>query len=419
MNIKGYVDSVNNEKAYGWAFLEGQPERKLIVKVLSGDHILGQGTASLYRSESFEKKFGFADCAFDIPLNGTFDVNSLSVVAYDEGSGIQTVLPFSQSCLLKRGYQQFEDQKGDSNSQKKLETLLLPVSLEGMSVLDIGCNEGFFCLEALRRGASRVVGIDSDQTMIEKAKARDTDRKITYIHDTWWHIPQEKFDLILFLSAIHYEKKQKELLTYLSTFLHNEGMLILECGALTSPDNVWRSVTRWDGKALRYPTISLLKEELLSQYAVRLVGSSVNQTGDPVERHVFHCKKLKPTVLLICGKSEQGKTCLLTNLKKKGIASFSVDQFLMDVHNGHFASESMICQDIRKNCRISHINLYSQRLIDENLVDAFLSEFFSQIPFEGNTVAIEGYTIGIPVILERAYTFLEEMGCLVWKVERL
>lgn len=419
MNIKGYVDSVTKEKVYGWAFLEGQPERKLAVNILSGDRILGQGTASLYRNESFKKRFGFADCAFNIPLTGVSDLDSLQVVACDKDSGIQAVLPFSPSCLLKRGYQQFEDQKGDSDSQKKLETLLLPASLKGMKVLDIGCNEGFFCLEALRRGASRVVGIDSDQTMIEKARARDTERKITYIHNSWWHIPQEKFDVILFLSAIHYEKKQKELLTYLSSFLHNDGILILECGALDSPENVWHSVTRWDGKALRYPTINLLKEELLSHYAARLVGSSVNQTGDPVKRHVFHCKKLKPTVLLICGESQKGKTCLLTNLKKRGVTSFSVDQFLMDVQNRDSFSDSTIYQDIRKYCRISHINIYSQHLIEENLIDAFLSEFFARIPFDENTIAIEGYTLGIPPILDRAHALLEEMGCLVWKVERL
>lgn len=118
MNIKGYVDSITKEKVYGWAFLEGQPERKLAVNILSGDRILGQGTASLYRNESFKKRFGFADCAFDIPLTGVSDLDSLQVIACDKDSGIQAVLPFSPSCLLKRGYQQFEDQKGDSDSQK-------------------------------------------------------------------------------------------------------------------------------------------------------------------------------------------------------------------------------------------------------------------------------------------------------------
>jgi tRNA (mo5U34)-methyltransferase len=35
--------------------------------------------------------------------------------------------------------------------------------LSGRSVLDIGCNAGFYSIEMKRRGAARVVGIDSDE----------------------------------------------------------------------------------------------------------------------------------------------------------------------------------------------------------------------------------------------------------------
>ena len=38
----------------------------------------------------------------------------------------------------------------------------LPADLNGKSVLDIGCNAGFYSIEMKRRGAERVLGIDSD-----------------------------------------------------------------------------------------------------------------------------------------------------------------------------------------------------------------------------------------------------------------
>jgi tRNA (mo5U34)-methyltransferase len=38
----------------------------------------------------------------------------------------------------------------------------LPADLRGCTVLDIGCNAGFYTFEMKRRGADRVVGIDSD-----------------------------------------------------------------------------------------------------------------------------------------------------------------------------------------------------------------------------------------------------------------
>ena len=48
----------------------------------------------------------------------------------------------------------------------------LPVDLAGKSVLDIGCNAGFYSVEMKRRGAGRVVGIDSDEPLFGTGAAR-------------------------------------------------------------------------------------------------------------------------------------------------------------------------------------------------------------------------------------------------------
>jgi len=38
---------------------------------------------------------------------------------------------------------------------------IVPKSLKGKTVLDIGCNAGFYAMEMKRRGADRVLGLDS------------------------------------------------------------------------------------------------------------------------------------------------------------------------------------------------------------------------------------------------------------------
>ncbi|HEX5709182.1 MAG TPA: DUF1698 domain-containing protein [Pyrinomonadaceae bacterium] len=45
----------------------------------------------------------------------------------------------------------------------------LPEDLTGKSVLDVGCNAGFYCVEAKRRGAARVVGLDAQRSIIRQA----------------------------------------------------------------------------------------------------------------------------------------------------------------------------------------------------------------------------------------------------------
>lgn len=45
----------------------------------------------------------------------------------------------------------------------------LPESLRGKSVLDVGCNAGFYAIEAKRRGAARVLGVDGQRQHVRQA----------------------------------------------------------------------------------------------------------------------------------------------------------------------------------------------------------------------------------------------------------
>ncbi|MFN2446700.1 MAG: TIGR04290 family methyltransferase [Vicinamibacterales bacterium] len=45
----------------------------------------------------------------------------------------------------------------------------LPADLSGWSVLDVGCNAGFYSFEAKRRGAALVVGLDADPHYLKQA----------------------------------------------------------------------------------------------------------------------------------------------------------------------------------------------------------------------------------------------------------
>jgi malonyl-CoA O-methyltransferase len=46
---------------------------------------------------------------------------------------------------------------------------LMPATLHGQAVLDVGCGSGRYMLHALRRGAARVVGVDLSSPMLARA----------------------------------------------------------------------------------------------------------------------------------------------------------------------------------------------------------------------------------------------------------
>ncbi len=84
----------------------------------------------------------------------------------------------------------------------------LPADLRGRTVLDIGCNAGFHALEMKRRGADRVVAIDSDLRYLAQAElaAAVADLDIELRPLSVYDIDQlnERFDLVLFMGVLYH-----------------------------------------------------------------------------------------------------------------------------------------------------------------------------------------------------------------------
>jgi tRNA (mo5U34)-methyltransferase len=84
----------------------------------------------------------------------------------------------------------------------------IPADLRGWSVLDVGCNAGFYSQEMKRRGADRVVGIDSDQRYLAQARfaAEVAGVEIEFRQMSVYEVPAlaERFDLVLFLGVLYH-----------------------------------------------------------------------------------------------------------------------------------------------------------------------------------------------------------------------
>ena len=84
----------------------------------------------------------------------------------------------------------------------------LPADLTGRSVLDIGCNGGFYSIEMKRRGAARVVGIDSDEDYLRQARfaAEVTGHDIEFRNLSVYDVGAlgERFDIVLFMGVLYH-----------------------------------------------------------------------------------------------------------------------------------------------------------------------------------------------------------------------
>lgn len=84
----------------------------------------------------------------------------------------------------------------------------LPDDLRGMTVLDVGCNAGFYAIEMKKRGAERVVGIDTDQRYLDQARlaARVAGVDIDWVRLDVYAVGElgERFDVVLFMGVLYH-----------------------------------------------------------------------------------------------------------------------------------------------------------------------------------------------------------------------
>jgi SAM-dependent methyltransferase len=208
-------------------------------------------------------------------------------------------------------YQSFDDRPGGSKSNEKLARIKLPADLTNKRVLDLGCNEGFFCIEAKKRGAAYVLGIDRNKKSIEAAKERAAreNLEIDFLARDFLNVPAGKFDVILMLSALHYANDPKTVLRRVLDHLAPFGTFILECGIADQAGRRMRRALRAIDERY-FPSLELLRDDWLEFFSVRPVGRSVPQAGDPIPRTVFHCVRRKPTVVFVHGPGSIGKTSI-------------------------------------------------------------------------------------------------------------
>jgi tRNA (mo5U34)-methyltransferase len=85
---------------------------------------------------------------------------------------------------------------------------VIPQDLSGRTVLDVGCNAGFYALEMKRRGADRVVGIDSDPRYLAQARfaAGIEGLEVEWRQLSVYDVAQlnESFDLVIFMGVLYH-----------------------------------------------------------------------------------------------------------------------------------------------------------------------------------------------------------------------
>ncbi|MFM8893909.1 MAG: class I SAM-dependent methyltransferase [Actinomycetales bacterium] len=187
-------------------------------------------------------------------------------------------------------YQSFDDRPGLSDSAAKLRAVGLG-DLTGAHVLDIGCNEGFFCGAAKEHGAAMVVGMDRAATSVAEARRRFPD---CIFVEMSWDDPWEgrvpglgAFDTVLMFSAIHYATNPEQLIQRIAEAMRPGGVLLLE-GGIAEGDTDRVLVERTHDQTWHFTRIGFA--HLLRGFVIEAEHPSVPKETDPVPRYILQAR---------------------------------------------------------------------------------------------------------------------------------
>lgn len=132
-----------------------------------------------------------------------------------------------------------------------------PADLHGASMLDVGCNAGFFAILAKLRGAGRILGIDSIDFFFEQAEyirnvwQMDIEYRLMDAHDIYKI--DEQFDLIMFTGILYHLKNPLQVLEDIGRCCRDAVMVETEV-IPEDPRNVVVARVGLRGKATLTPT---------------------------------------------------------------------------------------------------------------------------------------------------------------------
>lgn len=130
----------------------------------------------------------------------------------------------------------------DGIDREKDYKICFPDAPVGMTILDIGCNTGFYCLKASDQGATYCLGIDNHQPFLDiaiDAKNKLGFTNIDFINNDVLKMDiKNKFDIILCLNLVHHFKNITDV-NYLvkKLYKHTKKQLIFEI--LECKDKEW------------------------------------------------------------------------------------------------------------------------------------------------------------------------------------
>lgn len=263
-------------------------------------------------------------------------------------------------------------QQGHIDTSKKFEELVAGIDLEGLSVLDVGCNLGEMSRLAVACGARSVRGIDERIDYIRDAERLTTQifsapKLHQFVGRTSFAVQDGyrvtgRYDLAIVSAAFHYFRDPERLLAQLARVARKIRL------------DVWVAPEASDEgmiasqRGLRIPSAVYFRESLarLSWEKVEELGPALAPDGSTrIVYELSEPREASARARLIYGAGGTGKSTRARELVNLGWVHYQLDQAFLDwrmTHMNEWWSIPWVEQALRGEFRKGYRRFFQQRI---------------------------------------------------------
>ena len=318
-------------------------------------------------------------------------------------------------------YQTFdliEGDKRDSDSKGKFDhSRLATFDLVDKSILDIGCNAGYFLFKLIHKGAKSLVGIELGEKFVHVLnKLNQTVYKSPLIKaiqgDFFDHKFDQKFDLIICFSTFHYFKDNQLFFDKCFDLLNLGGTLLLEVEEY--PENSLNLQSYYGGKYIlsdKYKSVRQISHE---RWFYNLRKPLMSELPSIDKRPLVG--EYKKTIIVLTGPSNIGKSTIADLLLNDNLDYISIDsaciraelpqiqEFVKSAGKGLNFNLGLLFNFIMTNCPNQFIDYFFNKYIRDN---------------KNSNIFVEGYVFMMTELYQLFIAKCKLLDYRIWNIRRI
>ena len=178
---------------------------------------------------------------------------------------------------------------------------IIPKFTRAPSVLDVGCNKGFFCHKFSERTSGSILGIDTNTESIKDANSLNfsifKNPNVKFENVDFFNFKcRKKYDIVFCASTFHYfRNNQSSFINKVwSDILAEGGVLVLEAELYPNNDvpEIKHRSRSVDKTPCSFPNEKYLENMITGKFLIEATNKSCFQKGSYYDRHFFVMRKL-------------------------------------------------------------------------------------------------------------------------------